>query len=81
MVIKLKMQKTRFHNKIINDENVDINQAYQTQNLDPKIVVDINKLLNRVKKEEKNETKKKIIFFSLALFVLSLWAIFIAIIR
>ena len=75
------MQKTRFHNKIINDENVDINQAYQTQNLDPKIVVDINKLLNRVKKEEKNETKKKIIFFSLALFVLSLWAIFIAIIR
>ena len=75
------MQKTRFHNKIINDENVDINQAYQTQNLDPKIVVDINKLLNRVKKEEKNETKKKIIFFSLALFDLSLWAIFIAIIR
>tara|TARA_B100000787_G_C15902227_1_gene168910 strand:+ start:207 stop:434 length:228 start_codon:yes stop_codon:yes gene_type:complete len=65
------MYKIRFHNSKITDENLYKKQRHQTQNLNPKIVVDINKLLNRVKLEEKNETKRKIIFFSLAVLGLS----------
>ena len=45
--------------------------------MDTKSVVDINILLNRVKIAEKNETKRKIIFFSLVTFVLSLFITFI----
>tara|TARA_B110000238_G_C15888495_1_gene336617 strand:- start:21 stop:248 length:228 start_codon:yes stop_codon:yes gene_type:complete len=75
------MQKIRFHNSKITDENLNKKQLHQTQNLDPKIVVDINKLLNRVKIEEKSERKRKIIFFSLAVLVLSLVGTFISVIK
>ena len=43
------------------------------QYIDQKRIVDINKLLNRVKIDQKNETKRKIIFYSstiLGLFLL-----------
>ena len=66
------MQKNRFHNSRLINENLDKQQKHQTHNLDPKIVVDINKLLNRVKLEEKNEIKRKIIFFSLVILGLSI---------
>ena len=66
------MQKFRFHNSIIANKSLDKKEGYQTQNLDLKIVVDINKLLNRVKIEEKNEIKRKIIFFSFVILGLSL---------
>ena len=46
-----------------------------------KNVVDINILLNRVKLEEKNEIKKKIIFFSFILLALGLFGTFITIIK
>ena len=75
------MQKIRFHNSKITDENLNKKQLHQTQNLDPKIVVDINKLLNRVKIEEKSERKRKIIFFSLAVLVLSLVGTLISVIK
>ena len=75
------MQKIRFHNSKIVSENVDEKKTKQTQNLDPKIVVDINKLLNRVKMEERNVTKKKIIFFSMITLSLIFVGIFIAIIK
>ena len=47
------MQNMRFHNTTRIDENRKKKQLSQTQYPDSKIVVDINKLLNRVKIEKK----------------------------
>jgi hypothetical protein len=80
-MVKYGMQKNRFHNSRLINENLDKKQKYQTHNLDPKIVVDINKLLNRVKIEKKNEIKKKIIFFSLVILGLSIVGSVMAIIK
>tara|TARA_B100000795_G_scaffold226528_1_gene182584 strand:- start:83 stop:310 length:228 start_codon:yes stop_codon:yes gene_type:complete len=43
--------------------------------------VDINKLLNRVKVDQKIEKKKSFIFFSFAIFLLGLTGTFVSIIR
>jgi hypothetical protein len=75
------MQKTYFHNKKLANENNKKKQSTQTSNLDTKGVVDINILLNRVKIEEKNEKKKKIIFFTFATLAVSLFGTFIVIIK
>tara|TARA_B100000795_G_scaffold267556_1_gene252630 strand:- start:79 stop:306 length:228 start_codon:yes stop_codon:yes gene_type:complete len=75
------MQKNYFHNTKLSNENTDKKKSLQSKNLNAKIVVDINILLNRVKIEEKNQTKRKIIFISLVTLTLSLFGIFIAIIK
>ena len=75
------MQKNHFHNFSTINKNVDKIQTHYTPELYPKIVVDINKLLNRVKMEERNVTKKKIIFFSMITLSLIFVGIFIAIIK
>ena len=49
--------------------------------IDQKRIVDINKLLNRVKIDQKNETKRKIIFYSFVILGLSLFTTFIMIIK
>ena len=49
--------------------------------IDQKRIVDINKLLNRVKIDQKNETKRKIIFYSLTTLALGLFSTFIMIIK
>ena len=54
-MVKLYMQKINFHKKILIDK-----KSSQYQKTSKKNKVDINVLLNRVKIEEKNETKKKI---------------------
>jgi len=59
------MLKSYFHNSKLKDENVYEKRPLQFQKIYSKNVVDVNKLLNRVKLKERNETKKKIIFFSL----------------
>ena len=51
------------------------------QYIDQKRIVDINKLLNRVKMDKKIETKRKIIFYSSAILALSLFSTFISIIK
>jgi len=51
------------------------------QYIDQKRIVDINKLLNRVKIDQKNERKRKIIFYSLAILALGLFSTFIMIIK
>ena len=73
------MHKNFFYNNKSLSENK--NKTTQISKVDTKSVVDINMLLNRVKIEEKKETKRKIIFFSFATLVLSLFGTFIAIIR
>ena len=65
------MQKTYFHNTASVEEKTSKRKSSQFQYITQKRKVDINKLLNRVKLEEKNEKKNKLKIFSLAsLFIL-----------
>ena len=60
-MIKLDMQKNFFHNNKSSNKNEK--KITSNSKVETKHVVDINILLNRVKKEEKNETKRRVIFF------------------
>ena len=73
-MVKLYMQKIKFHKKILIDEK----KHSQYQNKSKEYKVNINVLLNRVKIEEKKETKKKIkILVMFCFFILaSGWVIF-----
>ena len=51
------------------------------QYIDQKRIVDINKLLNRVKIDQKNERKRKIIFYSFVILGLSLFGTLIAFLK
>ena len=53
----------------------------EAQHVSEKQVVDINKLLNRVKIDQKNETKRKIIFYSFTILVLSLLGTLITVLK
>tara|TARA_B110000027_G_C15861746_1_gene187257 strand:- start:138 stop:335 length:198 start_codon:yes stop_codon:yes gene_type:complete len=53
----------------------------QISKVNLKTVVDINIILNRVKVEKKNETKRKVIFFSVITLALTLFGTFIATIK
>jgi hypothetical protein len=66
------MRKVYFHNEKSIDQNINTKKLSKVQNISEKQVVDINKLLNRVKIDQKNETKKKIIFYSFAILGISL---------
>jgi len=57
--------------------NKDLKKNIPVQYIDQKRIVDINKLLNRVKIDQKNETKRKIIFYSLTILALGLFSTFI----
>ena len=66
------MQKTYFHDrKHISEKKVN-KKTIPLKYIDQKKIVDINKLLNRVKIDQKNETKRKIIFYSSTILGLSL---------
>ena len=65
------MQKNLLHKKNLT----------QTSKVNLKTVVDINIILNRVKVEKKNETKRKVIFFSFIASALTLFGTFIATIK
>ena len=58
------MRKVYFHNGKSIDQNINTRKLSEAQHISEKQVVDINKLLNRVKIDKKNETKRKIIFYS-----------------
>ena len=59
------------NNKSISKNKVQ-KKTIPVQYIDQKRIVDINKLLNRVKIDQKNETKRKIIFYSSTVLGLSL---------
>ena len=61
------MPKVYFHNGKSIDQNINTKRLSEAQHIDERQVVDINKLLNRVKIDQKNETKRKIIFYSLVI--------------
>ena len=75
------MQKYYFHNGKLTNENKSKKKLPQSLNIDIKSVVDINILLNKVKIEEKNQIKRKIIFFSLVTTILILFGTFIALLK
>ena len=66
------MRKVYFHNEKSIDQNINTKRLSEAQHIDERQVVDINKLLNRVKIDQKNETKRKIIFYSSVILGLSL---------
>ena len=66
------MQKFYFHNGKSIDQNTNTKRLSEAQHVGEKQVVDINRLLNRVKINQKNEIKQKIIFYSLSILGLSL---------
>ena len=75
------MRKVYFHNGKSIDQNINTKRLSEVQQVSEKQVVDINKLLNRVKIDQKNETKRKIIFYSLTTLALGLFSTFIMIIK
>ena len=75
------MQKIYFHDrKHISEKKVQ-KKTIPLQYIDQKRIVDINKLLNRVKIEQKNETKRKIILYSSTVLGLSLLGTLITILK
>ena len=75
------MRKVFYHNEKSIDQNINTKKLSKAQNISEKQVVDINKLLNRVKIDQKNETKRKIIFYSLSTLALGLFSTLIMIIK
>ena len=75
------MQKAYFHDNKHNSEKKVQKKTIPLQYIDQNRIVDINKLLNRVKIDQNNETKRKIIFYSLTTLVLGLFSTFIIIIK
>ena len=75
------MPKVYFHNEKSIDRNINTKRLSEAQHIGERQVVDINKLLNRVKIDQKNETKRKIIFYSSVILILSLFSTLIVIIK
>ena len=75
------MRKVYFHNEKSIDQNTNTKRLSEAQHIGKRQVVDINKLLNRVKIDQKNETKRKIIFYSLSTLALGLFSTLIIIIK
>jgi len=61
------------NNKSISKNKVQ-KKTIPVQYIDQKRIVDINRLLNRVRMDKKNEIRKKIIFYSSAILALSLFS-------
>ena len=70
-----------FHNEKSIDQNINTKRLSEAQHIGERQVVDINKLLNRVKIDQKNETKRKIIFYSLVILGLSLLGTLITLLK
>ena len=66
------MRKVYFYNEKSIDQNINTKRLSEAQHIGERQVVDINKLLNRIKIDQKNETKQKIIFYSFAILGISL---------
>ena len=75
------MRKVYFHNGKSIDQNINTKRLSEVQHVSEKQVVDINKLLNRVKIDQKNETKRKFIFYSLTVLSLSLLGTLITVLK
>jgi len=68
------------NNKPISKNKIQ-KKTIPVQYIDQKRIVDINKLLNRVRIDQKNETKRKIIFYSLTILALGLFSTLITVVK
>ena len=75
------MRKVYFHNGKSIDQNINTKRLSEVQQVSEKQVVDIKKLLNRVKIDQKNETKRKLIFYSFTILSLSLLGTLITVLK
>ena len=75
------MQKTYLHDRKHTSEKKVHKKTIPLQYIDQRRIVDINKLLNRVKINQKNETKRKIIFYSSTILGLSLFGTLITFLK
>ena len=75
------MGKVYFNNGKSIDQNINAKRLSEAQHVSEKQVVDINKILNRVKIDQKNETKRKFIFYSLTILGLSLLGTLITVLK
>ena len=75
------MEKTYFHDSKHFSEKKVQKKTIPLQYIDQKRIVDINKLLNRVKIDKKNETKRQILFYSSVILALTLFSTFIVVIK
>tara|TARA_B100000767_G_scaffold254980_1_gene260801 strand:+ start:716 stop:958 length:243 start_codon:yes stop_codon:yes gene_type:complete len=80
-MISCSVQKNYFYNKIGKSKGTDKTKNLQVLQISKKNVVDINKLLNRVKLDQRNETKRKIVLFSLITLGLTFIGFFITILK
>ena len=69
------MYKTYFHNSLNTIENKEEKKSTTLEYIEKKRNVDINKLLNRVKENEKKEFIKKITLLSIGTLILSVFGI------
>ena len=75
------MRKVYFHNGKSIDQNINTKRLSEVKQVSEKQVVDINKLLNRVKLDQKNDAKRKFIFYSLTILSLSLLGTLITVLK
>ena len=80
-MIRLIMPKNYLHNYNISKTTVSNDELVKQNYKKNPISVDINKLLNRVKLEEKNKRKQKLIYFGIVSAVIALMGIFISFIN
>ena len=70
-----------FDNNKSTGKNKVQKKTIPVQYIDQKRIVDINKLLNRVRMDKKNENKKKIIFYSLIILALGIFSTLITVVK
>ena len=75
------MDNNIFHNSKSIEKNLAEKRISYIEKIDKDEIVDINKLLNRVKISEQDEKKQRIIFFSYGILLLTCMGIFVSIIR
>jgi hypothetical protein len=75
------MQKIYFHVREHKNEKKVKKKTILLKYIDQNRIVDINKLLNRVRIDKRNENKRKIIFCSLITLALGLFSTLIMIIK
>ena len=68
------------NNKSIGKNKVQ-KKTIPVQYIDQKRIVDINKLLNRVRIDKKNDIKRKAIFYCSTILALSFFSVFIMVIK
>ena len=73
------MKKDVFNNDTLNRKNLEIRGLFHSEYVGRERNIDINKLLNRIKIDQQNIKKQKIIFFSLGVLLVGFMGIFVSI--